>query len=81
MSARGMNLTGVSQTTDEKNPCAEESRLSFKCLDDNAYVRSKCKLEFENYTACKTFWMRVKYVQYTLLYALNVSNLSGLNAT
>lgn len=40
------------------NPCLKEQNLSYKCLGDNNYDKDKCQLEFENYKACKGFWVR-----------------------
>lgn len=42
------------------NPCVKELKLSYKCLDDNAFDRDKCGRHFENYKACKAFWNKVK---------------------
>jgi cytochrome c oxidase assembly protein subunit 23 len=51
------------RVTEEKNPCWKESKISMKCLDNNAYDKSKCEAEFENYKQCKTFWMKVKFAR------------------
>ncbi|CAI9732850.1 Hypothetical predicted protein [Octopus vulgaris] len=41
---------------EETNPCVRESLMSFKCLDDNGYVRDKCEKYFTNYRNCREFW-------------------------
>jgi cytochrome c oxidase assembly protein subunit 23 len=60
MASKGMNVSGASQVTDEKDPCADEARLSMKCLNDNGFDKNACRVHFENYKACKTFWMKVR---------------------
>ncbi len=52
----------ASQTIPAKNPCYEESMASMKCLNDNNYDRSMCVMQFDNYNACKDFWMRVSAI-------------------
>lgn len=44
----------------DKNPCIDESKLVYKCLNDNDYDRMKCEKHFENYRNCKKFWGAVK---------------------
>ncbi len=44
----------------ELDPCYKESQMSLRCLRDNDYVRERCIVHFENYKACKSFWLRVK---------------------
>lgn len=41
-------------------PCIVEHDLSLQCLEDNNYNRSKCANAFLNFTACKTFWNKIK---------------------
>jgi len=47
------------QQDDMKNPCIKEQKMSFQCLDDNAYDRDKCSKEFLNYKHCREFWRLV----------------------
>lgn len=35
----------------------QESVLSLKCMDEGGYDRAKCHAYYENYKACKTFWV------------------------
>ncbi|GAB1604405.1 coiled-coil-helix-coiled-coil-helix domain-containing protein 7-like [Argonauta hians] len=44
---------------EETNPCVRESMMSFKCLDDNGYVRDKCDKYFKNYRNCREFWSAI----------------------
>uniref|UniRef100_A0A336K7X8 Coiled-coil-helix-coiled-coil-helix domain-containing protein 7 n=1 Tax=Culicoides sonorensis TaxID=179676 RepID=A0A336K7X8_CULSO len=44
----------------ENNPCLKEQKLSFKCLDHNAYDAEKCEVFFQNYKNCKDFWSKVQ---------------------
>ncbi len=46
--------------SDDKNPCTDERHMSLLCLDQNSGNKDSCKKQFENYNACKTFWMKVK---------------------
>ncbi|SAM84208.1 related to COX23-protein with function in mitochondrial copper homeostasis [Ustilago bromivora] len=39
------------------DPCAHAAKLSMKCLDDNAYDRSKCGDIFNQYRECKKAWI------------------------
>ncbi|GAC74396.1 uncharacterized conserved protein [Moesziomyces antarcticus T-34] len=39
------------------DPCAHAAKLSMKCLDDNAYDRSKCADAFNQYRECKKAWI------------------------
>ncbi|PWN97844.1 hypothetical protein FA09DRAFT_338822 [Tilletiopsis washingtonensis] len=39
------------------DPCAKASKLSMKCLEDNAYDRTKCTEAFNNYRECKKAWI------------------------
>lgn len=39
------------------DPCAHAAKLSMKCLDDNAYDRSKCGDVFNQYRECKKAWI------------------------
>lgn len=51
------------QITDEKDPCAEESRASLKCLSRTNYDlknRDACQPYFDNYNNCKKFWLGVQ---------------------
>lgn len=41
------------------NPCLKEQKLSMKCLEDNAYDYDKCQDYFENFKACKGFWLSI----------------------
>lgn len=43
-----------------QEPCLKEHNISLQCLDDNAYNKDQCALEFENYSLCKRFWSSVK---------------------
>lgn len=47
--------------TSEKDPCSKEAALSMKCLEKNNCDKAKCHREFNNYTECKTFWMKVRF--------------------
>lgn len=38
------------------NPCSEEAKASFKCLDENNYNRRLCEVYFEAYRECKKAW-------------------------
>lgn len=39
------------------DPCAHAAKLSMKCLDDNAYDRTKCADAFNQYRECKKAWI------------------------
>ncbi|SPO29660.1 related to COX23 - protein with function in mitochondrial copper homeostasis [Ustilago trichophora] len=39
------------------DPCAHAAKLSMKCLDDNAYDRTKCADVFNQYRQCKKTWI------------------------
>ncbi|KAK8783951.1 coiled-coil-helix-coiled-coil-helix domain-containing protein 7 isoform X2 [Amblyomma americanum] len=43
----------------KNNPCHKEQQLSMKCLDDNGYDYDKCQHYFDNFKACKGFWVGV----------------------
>uniref|UniRef100_G3MRZ5 Coiled-coil-helix-coiled-coil-helix domain-containing protein 7 n=2 Tax=Amblyomma maculatum TaxID=34609 RepID=G3MRZ5_AMBMU len=43
----------------KKNPCHKEQQSSMKCLEDNGYDYDKCQNYFDNFKACKTFWVGV----------------------
>lgn len=43
-------------TDKRRNPCTEESKASFKCMDDNNYNRNACMEYFHAYRRCKTAW-------------------------
>lgn len=48
---------GLKRFIDKRtNPCMEESKASMKCLDENNYDKSKCKMYFEAYKECKKAW-------------------------
>ena len=51
------------RVTREKDPCWRENKQSMKCLDDNDYNKSMCKVEFENYKTCKGFWNQVSWAR------------------
>ncbi|XP_037582440.2 coiled-coil-helix-coiled-coil-helix domain-containing protein 7 isoform X1 [Dermacentor silvarum] len=42
-----------------KNPCYKEQKLSMKCLEDNGYDYDKCQHYFDNFKACKGFWLAI----------------------
>ncbi|KAJ9474550.1 Cytochrome c oxidase-assembly factor COX23, mitochondrial [Pseudozyma hubeiensis] len=52
-------ITVMSHKTPSKftDPCAHAAKLSMKCLDDNAYDRSKCGDVFNQYRECKKAWI------------------------
>merc|ERR1712066_214023 len=54
----------ASRSTEDKNPCWAESKVSFKCLDDNGYDRGKCMEAFNNYNICKKFCGEVRVKRY-----------------
>ncbi|KAL5499858.1 hypothetical protein EMCRGX_G011323 [Ephydatia muelleri] len=35
------------------NPCLEEAKASYKCMDDNNYDRDACLEYFKSYKECK----------------------------
>eukprot|EP00892_Ulva_mutabilis_P010706 jgi/Ulvmu1/8007/UM004_0243.1 len=37
----------------EQDPCFQRHEASLKCLDKNAYDRTKCEEEFEMYRECR----------------------------
>ncbi|KAI5480824.1 protein of MTCP1 family [Pseudohyphozyma bogoriensis] len=39
------------------DPCEEARKQSMKCLDDNAYNKSKCTNFFQAYRDCKSDWL------------------------
>ncbi|XP_060867319.1 coiled-coil-helix-coiled-coil-helix domain-containing protein 7 [Metopolophium dirhodum] len=43
----------------DSNPCLQEQRLSFKCLQDSFGDKSQCEPQIENYKDCKTFWYNI----------------------
>ncbi|RDD43342.1 Cytochrome c oxidase-assembly factor COX23, mitochondrial [Trichoplax sp. H2] len=38
------------------NPCTEEAKASYKCLDVNNYDKSMCQEFFDAYKDCKRQW-------------------------
>ncbi|CAG8644848.1 2085_t:CDS:2 [Paraglomus brasilianum] len=38
-------------------PCEEQSRASYKCLDRNNYDKKKCRKYFLDYKECKRKWL------------------------
>lgn len=55
---------GLKRYTDQRtNPCIAESQASMKCLDENNYDKTKCKMYFEAYKECKKAWNERKAVR------------------
>lgn len=47
----------IGQLSDiEKNPCWEESQMSYRCLSENNFDKDLCSNAFQNYRNCKKFW-------------------------
>ncbi|XP_017770572.1 PREDICTED: coiled-coil-helix-coiled-coil-helix domain-containing protein 7 [Nicrophorus vespilloides] len=42
------------------NPCQKEQEMTYKCMNDNNFIRDKCLDYMENYKTCKKFWGRVQ---------------------
>ncbi|CCK71766.1 Cox23p KNAG_0H03520 [Huiozyma naganishii CBS 8797] len=42
------------------DPCQESSKMSFTCLEQNDYDRSKCKAYFDAYRECKKQWLKAR---------------------
>lgn len=55
---------GLKRYTDQRtNPCIAESQASMKCLAENNYDKTKCKMYFEAYKECKKAWNERKAVR------------------
>lgn len=54
------NNSQACQVNVSKDPCAQESKLSMKCLNDHDYDRIACQKFFDNYNNCKKFWLSVQ---------------------
>ncbi|XP_008212753.1 coiled-coil-helix-coiled-coil-helix domain-containing protein 7 [Nasonia vitripennis] len=46
--------------SEDSNPCLKEQELTYKCLDEHKYDDDACKLHFDNYKICKSFWLSVQ---------------------
>ncbi|KAL1420705.1 hypothetical protein MTO96_004444 [Rhipicephalus appendiculatus] len=61
MTGTSMKTQSLEHAAEQRNnnPCFKEQKLSMKCLEDNGYDYDRCQVYFENFKACKGFWLAI----------------------